>query len=125
MSVTDRDLLEMTAKAVGGEFSPGTTKTRTGETWEEWQWTGPMGVVIDSIVTNPLTNDGDAFRLAMRLHIGVMIRDGHAIALFDHPDGNPWRTVEPCNPIGEQAAARRAIVGAASVIGRDGALPTD
>jgi hypothetical protein len=84
--MTDRELLEAAAKAAGIDLLR-----------------GPY------ITWNPLTDDGDALRLAVRLNLTV--HKGFAYTptgkLFDHRDY--------ANPI---AATRRAIVRAAAEIGR-------
>jgi hypothetical protein len=88
---TDRELLEAAAKAEGHAY-PWVLPARGGE--RPW---------------NPLTDDGDALRLAVRLNLTV--HKGFVYTptgkLFDHRDY--------ANPI---AATRRAIVRAAAEIGR-------
>lgn len=104
--MSDRELLELAAKAAGGEFSPGTTKTRTGPTWDTWEWTGPMGIVLDKIVTYPLTDDGDAFRLAVKLNLLI-----EYFPDFESEMSDIRYSEDP------QRAARRAVVNAAAKIG--------
>jgi hypothetical protein len=106
----DRELLEAAAKAVGIELSweGGLTPYRTDNA-DDW---------------NPLTDDGDALRLAVTLRLPEInivrspdgSEDGHTSATWMHTptaragtiqhfDGDPY------------AATRRAIVRAAAAIG--------
>lgn len=98
---TDKELLELAAKAaglVGHDGLYAVPDDSSGE-WRDW---------------NPLTDDGDALRLAVKLKLDVT---------FDHEDeccsvwsyGNPDVNVKfGYDPL---AATRRAIVMAAAVIG--------
>ena len=116
---TDRELLELAAKAAGGKFSPGTTKHRTGETWDDWEWIGPQGIDAPCFTGTgyPLTNDGDALRLAVILGF-----DEIAFFPLGDPPGITVNDIgisihetyaqDPC------AATRRAIVRAAAEIGK-------
>lgn len=100
--MTDQELLEFAAKATGdyyGEWSERTNAFRiryAGE-WREW---------------NPLTDDGDALRLAVRLglQVDVGITDGDTTVI-------PGAAIEKHNgdPL---TATRRAIVRAAAEIGK-------
>jgi hypothetical protein len=87
--MTDRELLEAAAKAAGIEL--------TGDDQAAWLNRSSYG-------WNPLTDDGDAFRLAVKLNLWEAVRDGYQHA--DSLDGDP------------QAATRRAITRAAAEIGR-------
>lgn len=101
--MTDRELLELAAKAAEGAPKNCTLSL------SEW---------IDISEWNPLTDDGDALRLAVKLRIGVQCHqergdyvladdgDGHECCLSFGPEGDPY------------AATRRAIVRAAAEIGR-------
>ncbi len=99
--MTDRELLELAAKAAGVEI-----KVAIGDTL--WQ--------PDGIPWNPLDEDGDALRLAVKLGMAVSIeyQIGSAVAVAGPPimearephDGDP------------SYATRRAIVRAAAEIGR-------
>lgn len=94
---SDRDLLKLAAKAAGIEVDPAN-----------------MDTPIVSIITtdgdwwNPLEDDGDALRLAVRLRITPHI-DGN---LTDCEGCTEAHLSDPC------AATRRAIVRAAAEIGR-------
>lgn len=102
--MTDRELLEAAAKAAGitgtyfSTFAGDVALLSDGE--------GPW---------NPLTNDGDALRLAVKLGIGISTRDKKFpqvrraflsdIAVFSVTDADPY------------AATRRSIVRAAAALG--------
>jgi hypothetical protein len=116
--MTDRELLENAAKAAG------LGSHRYCEPWSAMAaytlydgYHGPSW--------NPLTNDGDALRLAVKLGIDV------SFPLYRKPDpptvhaGRYWDTYVSCwYPFEERkgedpyAATRRAIVRAAAEIGR-------
>lgn len=80
--MTDRKLLELAAKAAGIEHV-----TPSMIEWGQW---------------NPLTDDGDALRLAVTLHIDI---DGAVLDFWDASSTDPYATT------------RRAIVRAAAAIG--------
>lgn len=121
MSVeTDRELLELAAKAYWGTEIDDVCSVR----WlEEEQAVGYThadnqdhnGCDVE-LVWNPTTDDGDALRLAvkLRLHVSVF---ADAIGI-----GMPSRGYEESKWVGDPyAATRRAIVLAAAAIG--GAMP--
>ena len=95
--MTDRELLELAAKAAGIEIK---------------HWIGSEPFSPD---WNPLTDDGDALRLAVKLKLDV---------LTDCLDGvciSSAQLEEQCEPdLGDPyAATRRAIVRAAAEIGKE------
>jgi len=96
--MTDRELLELSAKAAGIEI-------------EYWLNDNPRvvemfrGHLPNHEVWNPLTNDGDALRLAVKLRLQITITEGVP------EDASSGDAVE-------YAATRRAIVQAAAEIGR-------
>jgi hypothetical protein len=110
--MTDRELLELAAKAAGivckgwclpGARSDGWHGMYTGSdddgTYVRW---------------NPLTDDGDALRLAVKLRMSVKNTEIRASVIVEHG----WVvTTEPHNgdPL---AATRRAITRAAAEIGK-------
>lgn len=93
--MTDKELLELAAKAAGIEI----------------EWYAPNVEVWDFSQVpdwNPLTDDGAALRLAVKLRVSV------------HVDGN-MTDVEDCTEAhlsDPYAATRRAIVRAAAEIGK-------
>ncbi len=100
--MTDREMLELAARAAGIVV--------TDDMRELWLHVG-------SSAWNPLTDDGDALRLAVKLEILVLAARGFAVA--NSTDSGEGGTVvrialkdDPC------AATRRAIVRAAAEIGR-------
>jgi hypothetical protein len=93
--MTDRELLELAAKAAGYEW--------------EYEDTGVLFVFVPQAHEwNPLTDDGDALRLAVKCNM-------HLVGEFPVPDlallyackGDPY------------AATRRAIVRVAAEIGKE------
>ena len=100
---TDTELLHLAAKAA--EIEPGRVGTGADTDGVQGKW-------------NPLTDDGDALRLAVKL--------GFIVDIFDPIDSDVhvWRRkddVKSIEPIGldPYSATRRAIVRAAAEIGRN------
>ncbi|WP_236175368.1 hypothetical protein [Pseudomonas pseudonitroreducens] len=113
--MSDRELLELAAKAAG----------ITGG-WGEVHAL-PQGEVdctdlwfLESddqpYVWNPLTDDGDAFRLACSLRLDMAFLEGFEQIIVDDYHGSN-RAEEDYQP-DMAAAARRAVVRAAAEIGR-------
>jgi len=96
---TDRELLEFAAKAVGIEV----------------YWHNSKRCYVSDPATpwNPLTDDGDALRLAVRLHFSIFQQTGSVTVYINGIDGE---TVEEV-AYEADAATRRAIVRAAAEIG--------
>ena len=100
--MTDRELLELAAKAAGkthyGEYSPNGGLKTTGGWW------------------NPLTDDGDALRLAVSL--GLTVAQMSANRMVQVFVLMPVQVA--FEPYGEDpnASTRRAIVRAAAEIGK-------
>ena len=112
--MTDRQLLELAAKAAGYELW-----------WGEIHINRPRGVEIEHYCCiagmsgswNPLRDDGDALRLAVKLKIDVMHTNIHQpqvhaladlkVQEWESSSGDPY------------AATRRAIVRAAAAIGEN------
>ena len=115
-NVADRELLELAAKAAGVDLQYADDEgflTYDGNTCVDW---------------TPLTSDGDAFRLAVKLRLVVHIwQDGSSASVAksladgeDPPDdSNAWCSgdAHACGDI--SAATRRAIVRAAAEIGKE------
>ena len=101
----DRELLEMAAKASGLSV----------------QGAAPYGLSIRSDASasgydwNPLTDDGDALRLAAKLGLGVIFATGEVyVGLLG--EGDQTEIIEDESE--PYASTRRAIVRAAAEIGR-------
>lgn len=111
--MTDRELLEATAKAAGIEIVEwrgsamtdggfGAMLTRTGTGSRTW-W-------------NPLTDDGDAFRLAVKLKLDIRFQPEDDMYVdAGHCDAWTVYLIDTGGDLG--AATRRAIVKAAAAIG--------
>jgi hypothetical protein len=103
--MTDRELLEKAAKAAG---------------WASWDCLGGDDFlnVYDADGRHdtfaPLTDDGDALRLAVKLHIDI--NHGVQIVAAEHV-GKDIGCAEGYTKDGGRAATRRAIVRAAAAIG--------
>jgi hypothetical protein len=100
--MTDRELLEAAAKAAGIDWADGHESTglrdQNGKVW------------------NPLTDDGDALRLAVKLNL--LPRQGVNLVSVLRPDAG-WNDENYSDHAGDKfAATRRAIVRAAAEIGR-------
>jgi hypothetical protein len=98
--MTDRELLEAAAKAAG-----------------EWPSPEPFEHVLDR--WNPLTDDGDALRLAVKLNIWPVRQYAQPTIVVQN--GAAYFDELASEPIGDDvcAATRRAIVRAAAEIGRN------
>lgn len=100
---TDRELLEMAAKAA------------------RYQYAKHGGyIVVDGIPGNwnPLTDDGDALRLAVKLGLRVKVEKNDHAEVDNGDDLAPmcWQAV--ANGLDIYVATRRAIVRAAAAIGK-------
>ena len=93
---TDRELLEAAARAMGEKVPPRFFDDDTACLLSGQHW-------------NPLTDDGDALRLAVRLEIDLCFGANYVIA-----DGAQQPTVNNAND--PYLAVRRAIVRAAAAI---------
>lgn len=105
--MTDRELLELAAKAAGMETE---IERATGDVRARVPNSGPAFPVW-----NPLTDDCDALRLAVRLKLCFGPNFDGDLAVCFGEDGR--NITEPLNP-DPDAATRRAIVRAAAEIGR-------
>ena len=96
--MTDKELLELAAKAAGYTI----TENSFDVNGEPWFW-------CDELAENwnPLTNDGDALRLAVKLGIDI----GEALGWYYNNDEDDEYQKDP------YATTRRAIVRAAAEIG--------
>jgi len=110
--MSDRELLEMAAKAAGMKLA-----------WYEWNLSGEWGMIrpdaTDGKIWNPLISDGDALRLAVKLFIsvnfGYCADDAPIVTCTSDELEN---SVEHCLAPNFAAQTRRAIVLAAAEIGK-------
>jgi hypothetical protein len=118
--MTDKELLELAAKAFGFGCEDGKfcwTESRYGHpggVGALWNYKGYMDTAE---LWNPLTDDGDALRLAVKLNLLLMPYPNDKavrVTRLDQPETIvSWGTPpDPC------AATRRAIVRAAAEIGK-------
>lgn len=112
---TDRDLLEMAAKAAGidGRYFEGVTSIHTG-------------IYRDGLdcYWNPIISDSEALRLAVKLHIGIRShgpthwhQPNTSVALYEIGEDVGGR-IQVQHGDDPSHATRRAIVRAAAEIGR-------
>lgn len=101
--MTDRELLELAAKAAGYKIA--------------WEGGCETGWMAGGTWWNPLSDDGDAFRLALRLPLDICRTNAEYAAVCVWVDHRGYFIEEPHN--GDPCAAtRRAIVRAAAEIGK-------
>ena len=111
--MTDRELLEAAAKACGIDGAYGVA---SDDYYYDGNVEGILTILPDgqSYVWNPLTDDGDALRLAVKLELQLDLRHSfHTVRIYGAADG---RIDESGDPL---AATRRAIVRAAAAIGKE------
>ena len=103
--MTDRELLELAAKAAGIDYY---TRAQSG------------GMLTDNGEWNPLTDDGDALRLAVELNLQIEPDsfNGDTIVVGNSAPGRPLKCATEPHKDDPYAATRRAIVRAAAEIGR-------
>lgn len=118
-SLSDRELLVFAAKAAGfgapdtgGTCWTGSEYPRnSGKHGALWNYVGHMDTAE---LWNPLSDDGDALRLAVKLKFAIHI-DGNLTDIV-HPDDSGTVEAHLGDPY---AATRRAIVRAAAAIGEN------
>ena len=109
---TDRELLELAAKAAGMDVAwREVVRSRVAEYQIIKHTRHSAFFTNDSKEWNPLTDDGDALRLAVKL--GLVINCRHVQALVETTNDKFWEPQDN-DPY---AATRRAIVRAAAEIG--------
>lgn len=100
--MTDKELMEAAAKAMGEKVPPrfyadGSALLLSGRRW------------------SPLTDNGDALRLAVKLHMTVRCYMGNTVAQIGTP-GQRNAYEEATDHADPAAATRRAIVQAAAAV---------
>jgi hypothetical protein len=110
--MTDRELLELAAKAAGFEYEcTAHTGYPENDQHQIRDW-------FDGLVDwNPLENDGDALRLAVKLCLFIQINTASATAWLWR--GEYWFEKTEDYEKDMSATTRRAIVRAAAEIGRN------
>ena len=109
---TDRELLELAAKSAGLMIlrcPHGLLRNCTG--------THPASNIFSTPKWNPLADDGDALRLAVKLNLTIKVMGDH-VKVGWRECGEQWPGEEAPTPSELPAATRRAIVRAAAEIGR-------
>ena len=107
---TDRELLELAAKAAGIAVIPYTWNKGTG-----WDHEGFTLAGEGPYEWNPIEDDGDALRLAVKLNLNIFSVGRYAYAMESESNGDDEQKVDHAND--PYAATRRAIVRAAAEIG--------
>ncbi len=104
--MTDKELLEKAAKAAGYSTAPYFDGPHIGA--NKYEYTeGPNG-------WNPLTDDGDALRLAVKLNLIIEFYQTYVYVYYSMSE----KTFEEDHDGDSYAATRRAIVRAAAEIGK-------
>lgn len=120
LDMNDRELLELAAKAA--DIEHGADRLDSG-----LSLTGPDGRHRSLPQWNPLTDDGDALRLAVNLRMTIRLEDPAAVIAgwaenqhvpFTADGSGPWFWKEWGRILDPEATTRRAIVRAAAEIGR-------
>lgn len=118
--MTDREYLELAAKAAGIILRPVQINNVTKQGDDRF-----IGYMVDCdqwarVWFNPLTNDADALRLSVKCNLNVCVGYGSVSACLQD-DGSFHRIEEIKDD--PYAATRRAIVRAAAEIGRSRIAP--
>ncbi len=109
---TDRELLEMAAKAAGIAVMPCTCGSEKWPLKHNEAATGKRGH------WNPLVDDGDAMRLGVKLGMAIKVFDMTSVTMV-YPMGIPDYGADEAHGDDPGAATRRAIVRAAAAIGKE------
>jgi hypothetical protein len=116
--MTDRELLELAAKAAGivGSWEVDASSVQGREYFNVPYDNHNM---LSGFEWNPLRDDCDALRLAVKLAIDIEWRPDGRIAAYRHANANGYCfTAFESSREDRAAAARRAIVRAAAEIGK-------
>lgn len=126
--MSDRELLELAAKAAGVEITWGKCAAHA----DDYDYTGICGPFIGNSGWNPLTDDGDALRLAVKLCLIIEVKEFYLDTDFGirrkvyvkhhflDANGEGWMIGFPVEVENKDpyAATRRAIVLAAAEIAK-------
>jgi hypothetical protein len=114
--MTDRELLERAAKAAGIDACWINPDDAEFDSANEGMWLNGERSPDNSKFWNPLTDDGDALRLAVKLNIVIWEFNQYNCALTEVRYGKASGEYTECGD--RYAATRRAIVRAAAEIGK-------
>jgi hypothetical protein len=110
---TDKELLELAARAVGYDISHPMNKERQEMNPPVLGFVTYLGGNLQCTLWNPLDDDGQALRLAVKLKVDVIPKWGdNCVCVIGGGDH-----FEESQETGMYAAMRRAIVRAAAEIG--------
>jgi hypothetical protein len=116
--MSDRDLLELAAKAAGMDVSWHNEDEADYYATNEGIFLNGKRSPDNSKYWNPLTDDGDALRLAVKLRLEVVVQERYIWANTTSGPFPPPREDATPDPY---AATRRCIVRAAAAIGSESA----
>lgn len=117
----DRELLELAARAAGIRYDKEASKPHptSGAFFGLWLKIDGEPYEGQRRRWNPLTDDADAFRLAVKLAIDIEWRPDGRVAAYRHANANGYCfTAFESSREDRSAATRRAIVRAAAEIGK-------
>jgi hypothetical protein len=123
MQMTDQELLQLAAKAAGMDDA----EYQDGTGWMEGRYGYPVAIWSESLGAywNPLEDDSDALRLAVKLQLEIIPLEGGGVDIERTTEAEPFgillATESGPDPY---AATRRAIVHAAAEIGKARPTPT-
>ncbi len=108
--MTDRELLELAAKAAGKKVS----------CVGDGRYGGNVVFYADNLYWNPLADNGDAFELLAKLRLDIDFEKLYMVSVWC-PPWNEWVTEYSDDGMGTDIAekTRRAIVRAAAEVGRN------
>ena len=99
-NMTDKELLEAAARAAGFEVEPHPNNKSCRD----------LMFIYKRSNWNPLTDDGDALRLAVKLNMNISVSETECLVTRGH-------SISECIQAFDGSATRRAIVRAAAAIG--------
>jgi len=117
--MTDRELLELAAKAADVKYDAEASKPhpKSGAFWGLWLVIHGEPSEYQRRYWKPLTDDGDALRLAVKLEIAINPFAGKTVVAHTE-SGRLGHEKWDCWDDDPYAATRRAIVRAAAEIGK-------
>jgi len=103
--MTDDELLKLAAKAAGLELMH--------------NWSHGYYLIVESETWNPLADDGDAFRLAVKLKISVDFNDDESVDIYYLPNNGTIRCwTQYFDKANAEEVVRRGITIIAAEIGK-------